>query len=193
MAVLVNDTNLADAVWIPFSSVPLVLMGTNDGVYQVTFGFIGSDGQTNWTSGSVTIDTVPPQLVVTSPTNNTVTQPMIQLTGYSQKALAVISYDITNATGLQTNQQVFITSQYTDTNIWRFTTNYFQAFDIPLTNGPNIITLHATDQAGNSTILITNFTVDYSTKTNPPVVQVTWPQERHANQWNKLHTGWATG
>ena len=176
MAVLVNDTNLADAVWIPFSSVPLVLMGTNDGVYQVTFGFIGSDGQTNWTSGSVTIDTVPPQLVVTSPTNNTVTQPMIQLTGYSQKALAVISYDITNATGLQTNQQVFITSQYTDTNIWRFTTNYFQAFDIPLTNGPNIITLHATDQAGNSTILITNFTVDYSTKTNPPVVQVTWPQ-----------------
>jgi hypothetical protein len=176
MAVLVNDTNLADAIWIPFSSVPLVLLGTNDGVYQVTFGFIGSDGQTNWTSESITIDTVPPQLVITSPTNSTLTQPVIQLTGYSQKALALINYDITNATGFQTNQMAFVTSQFTDTNLWKFTTNYFQAFDVPLTNGLNIITFHATDHAGNSTVLITNFTVDYSSKTNPPAVQINWPQ-----------------
>lgn len=176
MAVLVNDTNLADAVWIPFSSVPLVLLGTNDGVYQVTFGFIGGDGQTNWTSGSITIDTVPPLLVITSPTNNTVTQPMIQLQGYSIEALSRIKYNITNAVGMATNQEAFVTSQFTDTNTWMFTINYFQGFDIPLTNGINKIVLYATDLAGNTTTTNLNFTLDYSSKTNPPVVQISWPQ-----------------
>jgi hypothetical protein len=43
-AILVNDTNTADAMWVPFSSSPNVLLGTNDGTYQVWFGFKGSDG-----------------------------------------------------------------------------------------------------------------------------------------------------
>jgi len=176
MAVLVNDTNLADAVWIPDSSVPLVLLGTNDGLYQIEFGFIGSDGQTNWTSTTVTLDRTPPTLVITNPASSTTSRPMIQLQGYSTEALSSISYDITNAAGLLTNQQVFIISQYTDTNTWMFTTNYFQGFDIPLTNGINTITLHATDLAGNTTITNINFTLDYSNATNPPMVQITWPQ-----------------
>lgn len=176
MAVLVNDTNLADAVWIPFSAVPYVLLGTNDGTYQVEFGFIGSDGQVNWTSTSVTLDTTPPALFITSPSNNVVTQPVIQLTGYSPEALASISYDITNAAGLVTNQQVLVLDQFYDTNSLKFTTNAFQAFDIPLTNGLNNITIHATDLAGNTTTLTTNFTLDYSSKTNPPVLNVNWPQ-----------------
>lgn len=176
MTVLVNDTNLADAVWIPFSAVPYVLLGTNDGTYEVEFGFVGSDGQTNWTSATVTLDTTPPLLVITNPVSNTTSRPMIELQGYSPEALSSISYDITNATGLVTNQQVFITSQCTDTNTWMFTTNYFQGFDIPLTNGVNTITLHATDLAGNTTITNINFTLDYSNATNPPVVQITWPQ-----------------
>lgn len=175
MAVLVNDTNLSDAVWIPFSAVPNVLLGTNDGTYSVTFGFVGSDGQTNWTTATVTLDTTPPPLFITGPTNSIVTQPVIQLTGYSPEALASLSYDITNASGLATNQQVLVLDQFYDTNVWKFTTNTFQAFDLPLTNGLNIITLHATDLAGNSTTLTTNFTLDYSSKTNPPVFGINWP------------------
>jgi uncharacterized repeat protein (TIGR03803 family) len=62
MAVLVNDTNLADAVWVPFSAVPYVLLGTTDGTYQVLFGFIGADGQTNWTSTTVTLARVLPTI-----------------------------------------------------------------------------------------------------------------------------------
>ena len=176
LAVLVNDTNLADAVWIPFSAIPNVLLGTNDGTYSVIFGFIGSDGQTNWTSASVTSDTRPPSLFITGPTNNVVNQPIIQLTGYSPEALASLSYDINNASGLVTNQPAFVLDQFYDTNVWKFTTNTFQAFDIPLTNGLNIITLHATDLAGNSTILTTNFTLGYSGKTNPPTFNLVWPQ-----------------
>ena len=87
-----------------------------------------------------------------------------------------ITYDITNALGITANQPVFITSQYTDTNTWKFTTNFFQGFDIFLTNGVNEITLHATDLAGNTTVTNLNFTLDYSGDTNPPTVQIVWPQ-----------------
>jgi hypothetical protein len=175
MAVLVNDTNLADALWIPFSAVPYVLLGTNDGTYEVEFGFIGSDGQTNWTLASVTLDTTPPLLFVISPTNNVATQPVIQLTGYSPEALSSISYDLTNAAGLFTNQDAGITDQFYSTNTWGFTTNYFEALDIPLTNGLNVITFHATDLAGNMTTTNFSFTLDYSSKTNPPMAQLTMP------------------
>jgi hypothetical protein len=175
MAVLVNDTNLADAVWIPFNTAPYVLLGTNNGAYSVTFGLIGSDGQTNWTSATVTLDTTPPILFITSPTNPVVNQPVIQLTGYSPEALSSLNYDLTNANGLVTNQSVFALDQFYDTNSLKFTTNIFQAFDIPLTNGLNTITLHATDLAGNLTTLATNITLNYSGKTNPPVVLVNWP------------------
>ena len=62
-----------------------------------------------------------------------------------------------------------------------FTTNYFECLDVPLTNGLNVITIHATDLAGDTTTTNFNFTLDYSSKTNPPVVQITWPQDGGAN------------
>lgn len=38
-------------------------------------------------------------------------------------------------------------------------TNFFEAVDIPLTNGVNTITIHATDRAGNVTSMVTNITI----------------------------------
>ena len=38
------------------------------------------------------------------------------------------------------------------------------------------ITLHATDLEGNTATLATNFTLDYSIKTNPPLLSILWPQ-----------------
>jgi hypothetical protein len=118
---------------------------------------------------------VPPVLVITGPTNSTVNVAVLQLTGYSSEALSGISYDLSNAVATVTNQQVLITGQDYDTVNMEYTTNYFHGYDIPLTNGLNVITLHATDQAGNVATLTTNFTLDYSSKTNPPDVTVTWP------------------
>jgi hypothetical protein len=174
LAVLVNDNNLADAKWIPFSAVPNVLLGTNDGTYQVDFGFIGSDGQTNWTSATITLDKTPPSLTISGPANPVVNQPRIQLTGLSSEPLSSISYDITNSSGLATGQQVLLINQFYNTNAWEFTTNTFQAFDVPLTNGLNTITIHATDQAGNVSMLATNYTLNYSNMP-APVVQLLWP------------------
>ena len=64
-----------------------------------------------------------------------------------------------------------------DTNAWDFTTDYFQCFDIPLTNGANTITLYATDSAGNLTVTNFTFRLDYASMTNPPVVGLGWPQD----------------
>lgn len=99
---------------------------------------------------------------------------MIQINGYCPEPLDHISYDVSNALGLVTNLDAGVTSQFYDTNVWDFTTNYFECVDVPLTNGVNVVTLHATDLAGNVTTANFNYTVDYSTKT-APVVQLTMP------------------
>jgi hypothetical protein len=127
-------------------------------------------------SETITNDTEAPVLVVTNPVSGTVDEPMIQLEGYSTTALSGLTFDVSNAAEVVTGQQGFVTDQYYDENLGKFTTNYFQCFDVDLTNGLNIITLHATGLAGDVTTSNFTFTVDYSGKTNPPAVRITWPQ-----------------
>ncbi len=179
-AVLVDSTNFATTNWMACSSSSITAnLGTIQSWHEIWVGLRGlpPDARQSWQWKRLKLDMTSPQLVITGPTNGTVNVPMIQLTGYSPEALGSISYDLTNAVGLVTNQQVLVLNQFYSTNTWQFTTNTFQAFDIPLTNGVNTITLHATDLAGNVTTLATNFTLDYSSKTNPPVVTLYWPQD----------------
>jgi hypothetical protein len=178
-AVLLDDTNYADATWNVYASSNITVnLGSTEGWHQVYVGLRGlpSNAYQAWQTLRLKLDLTPPLLVITNPAPGTVTQPVIQLQGYSPEALASISYDLTNANGSVTNQQTLILGQYFDTNTMDFTTNYFQCFDVPLTNGLNTITLHATDMAGNVTTTNFNFTLDYSGATNPPTVQLGWPQ-----------------
>ena len=101
----------------------------------------------------------------------------IQLVGSCPEALGTIWYDLSNADRLLPNQDVLILDQYYDTNTWEFTTNTFQAFDVGLAGGTNLITLHAADLAGNQTVTNFTFILDYSSKTNPPAIQLDWPQD----------------
>ena len=181
IAIAVDNTNYLNTTnWTAYTTSDITVpLGSAQGWHDVWIGLRGhadAPSAAVWQWKRLKLDTTPPQLVITGPTNGTVNVPMIQLTGYSPEALSGISYDIANALGLATNQQVLVLDQSYSTNTWEFTTNTFQAFDIPLTNGVNVITLHATDLAGNTSTLSTNFTLDYSSKTNPPTVQITWPQ-----------------
>ena len=182
IAISVDDTNYAaDAVWNAcLSSNITINLGSTEGWHEIWIGLRGHADDPSaaiWKWKRLKLDLTPPQLVITGPTNNIVMQPMIQLTGYSPEALESISYDITNALGLLTNQQALITDQSYSTNTWEFTANYFQCYDVPLTNGVNTITLHAVDLAGNVATASFSFTLDYSGKTNPPLVQIAWPQD----------------
>jgi hypothetical protein len=194
VAVAVDDTNYAaDATWNTYiSSNITVNLGTTQGWHDVWVGLRGSPSNATqtWQWKHLNL-ALPPVLVITNPVANVVSQPIIQIYGYCQEPLASISYDISNAVGMAINQPSEITDQYYDTNAWEFTTNYFECLDVPLTNGLNTITIHATDLAGNTTTTNFNFTLDYSSKTNPPVVQITWPQTgAQLSGSNFMVTGW---
>jgi hypothetical protein len=180
-AVLVNDTNQADANWLVYTGTNITVdLGSTDGVYCVSVGLRGlpANATQTWDTEALefTLDTTPPSIATTSPTNSVGSLPMIQLQGYSTKPLNRLSFDVSNVFGTVTNQQGFVTGQDYDTNAWKFTTNYFQCFDIVLMQGTNTITLHATDLAGNTAVTNFMFTLDYSGTTNPPVIQINWPQ-----------------
>jgi hypothetical protein len=179
VAILVDDTNQADASWTAYTSTNItVSLGTTEGWHQVSIGLRGlpPNADQTWQYTRLKLDLTPPLLAITNPVTGTVIQPLIQLQGYSPEALSSLSYDLTNASGLVTNQPALILDQYFDTNTLEFTTNDFQCFDVPLTNGVNTITLHATDLAGNVTTTNFSYTLDYSSATNPPVIQLGWPQ-----------------
>jgi len=175
VAVLVNDTNLADAVWQPYTSSNVVATLGADGNYNVSVGLRGlpTNATASWQSVAIIKDTVEPTLVITNPTTSSVSQATVQFQGYASKPLASLTYDISNATGIFTNQTGYLTSQFYDTNLPAFTTNYFQCPDVGLGNGINTITLHAADWEGNRTNA--SFTLNYSASTNPPALTIIWP------------------
>ena len=180
VAVSVDDTNYAnDADWQVYTGNNLTAnLGSSTGWHDVWVGLKGpaANAAVTWQWEHLNL-TVPPVLAITNPVTGVVNEPMIQIYGYCQESLSSINYDISNAIGVVTCQPAEITDRYYDTNIWSFTTNYFECLDVPLTNGLNTITIHATDLAGDTTTTNFNFTLDYSSKTNPPIMQITWPHE----------------
>lgn len=172
-AVLINDSNLEHAEWQPYDGTIHMYLGPTDGVYQVWMGLKGraADSQPTWVGTTVTLTRTAPQITVTSPATNVVAQPWLQVKGYSTRPLDRVSYDFDGMTNLQGS----IIARTLDANLFAYTTNYFQCYDIPLTNGLNTITLHATDPAGNTTTTNITVALDYSTATNP-AIQLTWPR-----------------
>jgi hypothetical protein len=182
-ALLVNGQTTTN--WLPFASTNLtVALGATDGVYTVSVSLRGlpADATQTWQDYSFTLDRVAPVLSITNPNlvsgvMATVIKPYLQLQGFADKPLASLSYDLSNALGSATNQNAFVTDQGFDTNKFDFTTNYFQAYDVPLATNGNLITLRVTDRAGNTTTTNFNVTLDYTTATNPPSVSLIWPQD----------------
>ena len=179
-AVLVDSTNSAGANWSVYTSTNVTAnLGSAEGWHSVWVGLKGfSPASTQtWQWKRLKLDYTPPALSLLSPTLGVVSQPTLQLVGSCPEPLSRISYDLWNAAGFQTNQQVLILNQFQNTNTWEFTTNTFQAFDVKLAIGTNLVTLHATDLAGNQTTTNLTFILDYSNKTNPPALQLAWPQD----------------
>ena len=85
MAVLVNSTNFAGATWQSYSSNVVALLNSGDGGYDVWVGLRGlpQDAQQTWHDVHLTLDTILPTIVITNPVASVVSQPVIQLQGYS--------------------------------------------------------------------------------------------------------------
>jgi hypothetical protein len=176
-AVLVNDTNAADAVWQPYSGTNIaVTLNSSNGIYTVSVGLRGfpSNAAATWVPAQVTLENLAPTLMVTSPASGTVSQPVIQVQGLVSETLSNLTYDVSNALGLVSNQRGYWSPSYFDTNVDDFTMNTFQCYDVQLANGMNTITLHATDAQDNTATASVNYTLDYSAAT-PPALSVLWP------------------
>jgi len=178
IAVLVNDTNTADADWQPYTSpdVPIYFIAGN-GAYDVMVGLRGlpADAVPTWMGTRPIFNNVSPTITICNPTNSTVSVPLIQLQGYVSASLSKLTFDVSNALGIVTNQEGYWNTPFYDTNLLEFTTNSFQCYDIALTNGLNQITLHATDVAGNTATTNVNYTLDYSGDHTAPVLSLAWP------------------
>ena len=179
MAVLVNSTNLAATNWVTYTSNFSATLPDSDGEHTVFVALRGlsTNVPPAWDETELTLDRLPPVLVITNPavTNATVIKPYLQLQGYANEPLVALTYDLTNAAGLLTNEFAGVVDQYFDTNTFDFTTNYFQAYDVALSTNLNAITLTVSDRAGNVTVTNIAVTLDYTTATNPPVMQLLWP------------------
>ena len=177
VAILVDNKDLAGATWSAYTSPNITVnLGSTQGWHEIWVGLRGRQitSQQMWILKRLKLDTSPPQITITSPTNNIVNLPTIQILGYSPEALLTYSYDITNSTGLLTNQQVLVMDANFDMNTFENTTTYFQCFNVRLALGTNQLTLHAEDLTGNVTATNFNFVLDYSSKTNPPVLEIDW-------------------
>ena len=177
-AVLVNSENFSSAVWSNYDGTVHLNLGTTDGVYQVWFGLKGyaTNAEPEWIGTKVYLDRIAPTVIIISPTNSTTATPYVQLQGCSPESLLRVTFDLSNSVVVVTNQPGILSGRHLDTNLFAYTTNYFQCYDIHLTNGVNAITVHATDLAGNVTVTNLNDTLNYATATNP-VVRLTWPQK----------------
>ncbi|MDW8310010.1 MAG: hypothetical protein RMK20_11615, partial [Verrucomicrobiales bacterium] len=177
MAVLVNSTNLTSVTWSNYTPNFSAWLPDADGSHTVLVALRGRTTQfapvTDETE--VTLDRVPPLLVITNPVTETVSKPFLQVQGYANEPLGAMHYDLTNTAGCFSNGLMVVLEQEFDTNAFDFTTNYFQAFDLELTNGLNQIVLTMSDRAGN--VVTTNLavTLDYTSATNPPLLELLWP------------------
>ena len=177
-AVLVDDTNLSDAVWTAYSPSFVVNFGTNQGMHTIWVGLKAlppSAGQT-WHMVKVTLDTIAPTLTVFEPATNVVSVPLIQIQGFGNEQLSSVTFDVANGTGILTNQTAYIGALEFDTNLLAFSINYFQCHaSVLLTPGTNTVTIHGADLAGNISTTNINVTLDYSGDTTPPAITVLWP------------------
>lgn len=177
VSILIDSTNYTEAAWQPCTSTAFpVVVGQAMGWHHVLVGLKGRAEESSpvWQRTRVKLCALPPQFVITSP-SNLVSQPLIQLAGYSTRPLQHIACTLSNATGVFSNQTVLLLDRSFDTNTWEFTTNTFKAYDLEITNGLNVVTLAGTDEAGNFSA--TNFLVTLTSDQAPPELNLIWPQD----------------
>lgn len=166
-----NNTNFDNPQWTAYSPTLSIPFAVSEGQHQVWIGLKGQSSLPMWQGFTITRDLTPPRVYLTSPTSTSLTQPLLQLSGYACEPVSVRW----TAAPAGAGEDGYITNQWFDTNLFQFTTNWFSCLDIPLTNGANTITLYVTDRAGLTTTNV--YTFNFSYPTTPPSLSLYWPQE----------------
>jgi hypothetical protein len=122
-------------------------------------------------------DTEPPAVFITNPVTNVISQPVVELRGYSVEQTDGIGCDVSNAAGIQTNIPGFVNEQFVDPATLNISTNWFACSYLNFTNGSNFVTLRVRDRAGNVATNLYVYILDYASDTNAPVLSLQWPDD----------------
>lgn len=116
-------------------------------------------------------------VTINSPASKVVTRPMIQIIGHFPTEISHVTFDLANAGGIQTNREAYVIGPSGfDQKTFSFTNYSFQCYDVLMTKGRNVITVHITDLSGIKYTLKRTYILDYTHATNPPVLALIWPQ-----------------
>lgn len=116
-----------------------------------------------------------PIVCIQNPAQSVVTEPIIQLKGMSDQPLLEVGYDVLNRAQMLTNQGGFISDDFYDEQLHRFTTNWFKCYDIFLAPGTNEIRIHCHYPSGHEVSLTNLFVLRLDLKTNAPIFRVNFP------------------
>jgi len=165
-----TDDEIHKLDWQPFKPEILVDLGAGAGKRNVWL-VAKWENPTEYKQEElgVTVDAEMPHVVITNPTNGVTFQSLLRLQGYSSGYPMNPEYDISNSSGTTLNQD----AGFTD-HVSGWAKVYFEAVDIRLAPGTNIITFHC-EIAGNR--VSTNIVLVFATsgKTNLPVFNLRWP------------------
>ena len=115
-------------------------------------------------------------VTITSPTNEVVGVPLIQLKGCFVGSISSIAYDVLNSEDCRTNRGQHRISWWPGPR--DVTTNYFECYDLPLAKGTNLIVLHTLFDDGRTLTNRITYVLDYSRFTNPPELKILWPPNK---------------
>ena len=169
-------SNVKESDWIDFQEKGEVDLGKGEGERQVWFGFERTSGKKHWQRYRVDVDSTPPDLTITNPTNKVVAEPIIQLTGSCPEQITLISLDIKNSVRSAVNLPVSVARRVFDPRQRRLAATEVQCYNLELAPGTNLIAVHATDLAGNDGTKLVTVVLDPSVDTNPPEITIDWPK-----------------
>jgi hypothetical protein len=163
----VNPGSSGKEPWIPFSTNVQVDLGPSDGLKTVSISFKSSftDGSSHGTSSDykVYVNPAPNVFSITNPVQTFVTQPMIEIQGYTPWNIIDLKYAVLDQNGVTTSTgDGIVNNRYFEKALWDFTTNYFTLYDIQLNPGTNTIQLQASDRDGK--LIKTNLVYVFSTQ-----------------------------
>jgi hypothetical protein len=179
-SVLVNDTNPADADWLPYAGTNLtVSLGSTDGVYTVTVGLRGlpPTATQTWQALTIFCDSTPLRLALTNLPAFSGWRPFIDPAGYASRALSSLAWTLVDANGATNTGNGTVVAQDSSFADPYHRTNWVQCVDLALALGTNWVSIRAVDWAG--TVATTNFAYVFDTNadTTAPTLTLIWPQE----------------
>jgi len=166
-----TQSPFSQASWVPFNSTATTNLSA-EGRHEIWVGAKGraTDSEETWIAVPVTVDGTAPTVAITTPAESTLPGTLAQIRGTLTEDVDKLTYDLSNGAGTITDKEAFVVDMSAEPRI-------FQCFDVRLALGPNTITVHATDKAGNTTTFARTYTVDSSLDGTAPTVSLTSPPD----------------